>query len=512
MILFESKIPTLKQEIKDHPSSLYHNPQFVDYLKSSNGQWALELIAKKYGKEWVKAFVDTLDARFGYVQGEPTDPKQFLHWYFQNKEDVKDFQEMKDDFGLQQEMSSGGGGSVQGTPGPFDDESLIREGGSNVDFILQAIRKIRDQDPNNPNRLLSIRDIRNFVSKKKPGISKEEFDAVILSFSKRGIVNLHHHDHPTGVDQETRNAMVVSPEYTDQLDGRKKRNYFIGLTLEEPPQMFEIDRNGMIEELMLREKIRKEIAQAFFDEMKNHFAALQQENIFRSAIRKLIVEKSKEQEKIPHASTGINVLEELLKSIIPTIEQDYKTLTSNPEQRESYKAHILKAVQQVLIRGDINDDAPKEKASSSPPITNEALTEWINSLAMLSDADINIGIDAPVNPEDQNEKFIDIDNDGKPDEPEEDNFGIAGQNETGRNMAEETFEKIEKQILDAYRILSDEEDQKLFFEYLLTNLKLYFEKFETEMDVSVEEPMIDPETEMNGSNPQSSSIPPEVAL
>jgi hypothetical protein len=36
--------------------------------------------------------------------------------------------------------------------------------------------------------------------------------------------------------------------------------------------------------------------------------------------------------------------------------------------------------------------------------------------------------------------------------------------------------------------LSDNEDQELFYDYLIANLKLYFDKFEGELAVDVEEP------------------------
>ena len=36
--------------------------------------------------------------------------------------------------------------------------------------------------------------------------------------------------------------------------------------------------------------------------------------------------------------------------------------------------------------------------------------------------------------------------------------------------------------------MADPEDQELFFDYLVANLKLYFEKFEDELASSVEEP------------------------
>ena len=74
-------------------------------------------------------------------------------------------------------------------------------------------------------------------------------------------------------------------------------------------------------------------------------------------------------------------------------------------------------------------------------------------------------------------EFIDID----PDEDTDDFVEIEDQNETGRNFAATTFTKVEKQIVDAFDMLADEEDQKLFYDYLVTNMLLYFDKFEDEL-------------------------------
>ena len=93
-----------------------------------------------------------------------------------------------------------------------------------------------------------------------------------------------------------------------------------------------------------------------------------------------------------------------------------------------------------------------------------------------------------IEPEDM---FIDIDDDGKIPEEEEEAFGIEGQEETGRNMAAKTYDNIEKNIIDTYAILSDEEDRQMFQNYLITNLKLYFDKYEAELDPGAVEPTTD---------------------
>ena len=80
----------------------------------------------------------------------------------------------------------------------------------------------------------------------------------------------------------------------------------------------------------------------------------------RKLIRHLIVEAKKEVESAPHSSTAINLLEELLKQILPGIETDYKTLTTSEEQRESFRANLLDAVSKLLSAEDVNAEAGSE--------------------------------------------------------------------------------------------------------------------------------------------------------
>jgi hypothetical protein len=55
-------------------------------------------------------------------------------------------------------------------------------------------------------------------------------------------------------------------------------------------------------------------------------------------------------------------------------------------------------------------------------------------------------------------------------------------------MAYASFKKIETSIIDSYELLSNPEDQELFYDYLIANAKLYFDKFEGELSPEVEEP------------------------
>ena len=231
------------------------------------------------------------------------------------------------------------------------------------------------------------------------------------------------------------------------------------------------ENSQLNEEKRLREAIR--------GLMDHEMKTLNEEERFRKMARILIkrevnilVEASTpDGDPTPNKSTGINVLEDLLKKIVPVLETDYKLLTTADVQRQSFRAHIINAV--------VNALTPAKTNNAAVAGDEEALQEAV---------DIDIG------GEDE-DKFIDIRTDAEVDSEEEpadprDEFGtgVEGKDETGRNMAYESFKKIESNVIDSYELLSDTEDQELFYDYLIANLKLYFDKFEGELSSEVAEP------------------------
>jgi len=215
---------------------------------------------------------------------------------------------------------------------------------------------------------------------------------------------------------------------------------------------------------------------------------IEEENNFRSLLSKLMEQELKQMisesevpdvDPAPNKSTGINVLEELLKKIIPVLETDYKSLTTSSEQRESFRAHVSNAIIQTLTPAKVNNQAGEDGADD------------------LQEIELDIEEDVEVNVDDniESDKFIDIRTDAEraAEEPEEedpkDSFGAdIGGDETGRNMAYQCFKKIENNIIDSYELLANPEDQELFFDYLLANVKMYFDKFEKELDPNATEP------------------------
>lgn len=219
-----------------------------------------------------------------------------------------------------------------------------------------------------------------------------------------------------------------------------------------------IDREQIVEELRLRKLIRKAIQVAEAKRASKQEQVIQEEERLRKVIRNLIMEDEiGDTEDSPYDNTGLNTLNTLFDNILKTIETGYKELASSKEQRDSFSAHMLKAVENVLA-----------------PLRALDKTDQLDE-----DIDIQVGGDKPEDMEDVRKDKEEI---------QRDEFGIEGEDLTGRDKAYETFNKVETQIVDAYKTLHNENDIKSFYDGLLMNLDLYFKKFEDEIQPSVEKP------------------------
>tara|TARA_R100001163_G_C5038254_1_gene176986 strand:+ start:402 stop:1241 length:840 start_codon:yes stop_codon:yes gene_type:complete len=245
------------------------------------------------------------------------------------------------------------------------------------------------------------------------------------------------------------------------------------------------------EEENLRNNIRqliRHVKQKRLDEEQQIRDSLK--TLMRLELHNMLFEaETPDQDPAPNKSTGINVLEDLLKKIVPILKDDFRLLTTNEDQRNSFRAHIVKAVVDTLTPVDVNNEA--EVDSEDEP--EEFEEEEIEVLGLNEIVDIEITSD-----ELDDDKFIDIrtdkeiaEEDGEEEEEDpRDEFGkgLEDLDTTGRNMAYNTFKKIQTNIIDSYELLDDPEDQELFYDYLIANIKLYFDKFEDELDTNVEEP------------------------
>tara|TARA_Y100001963_G_scaffold139646_1_gene205711 strand:- start:213 stop:1091 length:879 start_codon:yes stop_codon:yes gene_type:complete len=240
----------------------------------------------------------------------------------------------------------------------------------------------------------------------------------------------------------------------------------------------------MSEERKLRKLIRNRIE----EKMKARRHNLDEEKKLRKIIRKLIAEAAIED--APTKSTGINKLVGALKIILPTIERAYKSLTTNFEQRESFKKHLTKAFIDTLSPQDALASAGEgEEIQMANP--EDALQEQTLDIDIEPDPTKMIDVDNPADPfgekaaedavaaetEEEDEKksaaaFQDIEGEER-DFPE-----LAGLDETGRDEAVDVYKKTIDAVVRTYRRLHNEEDRGYFKDYLVTNLLLYFDKWE----------------------------------
>ena len=182
-----------------------------------------------------------------------------------------------------------------------------------------------------------------------------------------------------------------------------------------------------------------------------------------------------------HDNTGINTLKELLKntSVLSSLRGVYMGITTEMDQRKSFRAHIIQWVKDTLATVKLNDTDSLDSSGGGEQIAEQA------------DEDVGIDIEG-VNDSDR-EKFIDVpdgsEKENKKSKNDEDELTtLSGEDTTGRNKAKRIYGNIEKSIVDYYAELDNPEDQEMFHDYLIANLKLYFDKWDGMMSTSVTEP------------------------
>ena len=227
-----------------------------------------------------------------------------------------------------------------------------------------------------------------------------------------------------------------------------------------------------------------------------------EEHLLRKVIRNIIRKKLNEAEAnasspdAPYDITAMNFLRTLLQNIIPKIESSYKSLTTSRDQRDSFRAHILNGVDDLLSTVDTDPEVPAAPG-------REELEEEI---------EIAVGEDeGPPDLQDE-EGFIDITGDEPEaeEESEEEAFGKTisdkGLDNTGRNAAYSAFKEVSTQIENTYQKIDpdsmvdadkvpeigrDVSERKVFKTYLLKNLDLYFKRFEEELQTNPDVPDIE---------------------
>ena len=218
-----------------------------------------------------------------------------------------------------------------------------------------------------------------------------------------------------------------------------------------------ISRLELLEEIRLRRAVQYGIRKSLRERKKS-------ESILRKYIRKRINEAIAigGSPSTPYDITAINFLKDLLKKIVPSVEEDYKELTTSKDQRVSFRKHVLNAIENLLRTLDADPD--------SIIAAKGRIKEEI-------DIEIALGME---------EEDLD---------------------KTGRNAAYTTFQQIKNQIENEYskldadskvEAMKGQSEREVFKDFLLLNFKLYFDRFEEELSPAPEE---EPETPAEYTTP-----------
>ena len=236
-----------------------------------------------------------------------------------------------------------------------------------------------------------------------------------------------------------------------------------------------------------REQFRKIIRAIIMEENQK---MINEKKQLREFIRQVLTE-----DEVPTKSTGINKLIDVLKIILPTIESSYKTLTTHDGQRQSFKQHYIKSVIDTLAPQDAIRDVAGGEASAmlgGSALEEQEVGEEID--IKVDDDPIKadpMGIELePEEKEDPEKTKITRDGGTTLKDPEGEKTGasfptIPGLDETGRDQSVDAYKKTVDAVVRSYRTLHDAKDREEFKEYLITNLLLYFDKFEADISASL---------------------------
>lgn len=239
-------------------------------------------------------------------------------------------------------------------------------------------------------------------------------------------------------------------------------------------------------------------------------------------INKLSTELVREasEKDTPTRSTGINKLITALKVVLPSVESAYKSLTTDKEQRVSFKKAYLMALLATLAPqnvvgkysssdGDVSpvklaerlnvkfpksappviEDTP-ENTEDDPAVEDIAGNKYVKDPSKLIDPNDPNGEKKKKEeekaakkgkkaPEDELDKIVSVD-DQELDFPEEE-----GMDPTGRFEAVEVYKKTIDAIVRAYRRLANGKDKNDFQNELITQLLLWFDKWEYDISPDV---------------------------
>ena len=262
-------------------------------------------------------------------------------------------------------------------------------------------------------------------------------------------------------------------------------------------------KQEILNEFKLRRLIRKAIKIKETRRKNLESEKILEERKLRAVIRHLIQEGDVDSdgEPAPYASTSVNALADAFNQILPVLKSGLRKL-ARPEERVSYRAHVLSKFKSIFSNFEGFDAKSSEKIGESD--INEQEEDQLT---------ITLDDDDRVMPSDGKEDGRFTPKEKKPEDQMEDDFSafqMAGENPTGARMAFETISdsNIEQVLSDKRRLLYDTADKQEFKDYALYNVDLWLITYEKELADSLGQEPAFTKTEM--SKPSGAQVSASV--
>ena len=218
-----------------------------------------------------------------------------------------------------------------------------------------------------------------------------------------------------------------------------------------------------------------------------------------------IIKEAKENAN-PHPNTGINKLRDSFRKAKATIKSKFQQLTTDPEQRVTFRSHLLNAFERLFRELDALNATglPEEKPEGDdvdlqappdeqqPDDDNLDLEGEVEAILKEVKIDLNPDIEIEDEPKEDEQTKKDFEKKSKENE-EKENFNpeVEKGDTTGRNQAFDTFRLVQSYFSDAYLDLDNEDDKKMFKDWCLYNMKLLLDNYENQLAAAPEEPNIE---------------------
>ncbi len=252
-------------------------------------------------------------------------------------------------------------------------------------------------------------------------------------------------------------------------------------------------------EQLMREYIRNKIRSQLNEEIRKEE---EEEYQLRLTIREII--KEAKENANPHPNTGINKLRDSFRKAKATIKSKFQQLTTDPEQRVTFRAHFLNAFEKLYGELDALNakGLPDEKPESDEmdlqappgdleaPSPEEPVEDEIDAILKEVKVDLQDNPEIDVEGDDQTKK----DFASKKKKEKENEMGLSeveAGDTTGRNQSFDTFRLVQSYFSDAYLDLDNDADKKMFKDWCMYNLDLLLKNYEEQLASQPEEPNIE---------------------